>query len=184
MFYDKFIALCNRKGVSPSKAATDNGFNKATVSIWKKKYLNGQDVRPSFDTLSALSKYFDVSSDYFLKNDEQSSEEVVEMNNMAYYRNKKNLSQQNVADCLGISRQAYCNYEIGKREASYETLLKLAECLETSVDELLRESPTSRDVSDEDIMFALFDGDKDITPEMFDEVKQFARFVREKHKNK
>ncbi len=106
------------------------------------------------------------------------------MNNMAYYRNKKNLSQQNVADYLGISRQAYCNYEIGKREASYETLLKLAECLETSVDELLRESPTSRDVSDEDIMFALFDGDKDITPEMFDEVKQFARFVREKHKNK
>ena len=37
-------------------------------------------------------------------------------------------------------------------------------------------------MSDEEIMFALFDGDKDITPEMFDEVKNFARFVREKHK--
>lgn len=43
---------------------------------------------------------------------------------------------------------------------------------------------TEKAVSDEEIMFALFDGDKDITPEMFDEVKNFARFVREKHKNK
>lgn len=39
MFYDKFIALCERDGVSPSKVMTDNGFNKATVSMWKRKYL-------------------------------------------------------------------------------------------------------------------------------------------------
>jgi len=112
--------------------------------------------------------------------------EVVEMNNMAYYRNKKNLSQQNVADYLGISRQAYCNYETGKREASYETLLKLAECLETSVDELLRERPTSQEVNDEDIMFALFDGatEEEITPEMYAEVKHFAKFILERERNK
>lgn len=33
-------------------------------------------------------------------------------------------------------------------------------------------------VSDEDIMFALFGGDGEITDEMFEEVKQFALFVK------
>ena len=72
MFYDKFIALCERDGVSPSKVMTDSGFNKATVSMWKRKYLQGVDVRPSFDMLSALSKYFNVSSDYLLGTEQQS----------------------------------------------------------------------------------------------------------------
>lgn len=117
MFYDKFIALCKRDGVSPSKAMTDNGFNKATVSMWKRKYLKGQDVRPSFDMISALSKYFNVSSDYFVKSDERDSE---------------------------------------------------------------REK-----ISDEDLMFALFDGTADqITPEMFNEVKQFAQYIAEREKKK
>lgn len=35
-------------------------------------------------------------------------------------------------------------------------------------------------VSDEDIMFALFGGDGEITDEMFEEVKQFARFVKDR----
>lgn len=107
------------------------------------------------------------------------------MNNMAYFRNTKKLSQQTVADYLGISRQAYCNYETGKREASYETLLKLSEYLDVTVDELLgkEQQPVQPAViSDKDIMFALFEGDKDVTPEMFEEVKRFAKFVKEKNK--
>lgn len=39
---------------------------------------------------------------------------------------------------------------------------------------------TKAEVSDDDIMFALFDGDKGITEEMYEEVKNFARYMREK----
>lgn len=65
-------------------------------------------------------------------------------------RNKKGVSQQIVADYLEITRQAYSNYESGNREPDNETLLKLAEFFETTVDALLRgkekERPHSKGV--------------------------------------
>lgn len=94
-------------------------------------------------------------------------------------RKSKGLSQQDVADYLGISRQAYCNYENGKREASYETLLQLSEYFNVTVDELLgRES--KHNVTEDDIRFALFDGADNITDEMYKEVKRFAEYVKQR----
>lgn len=39
---------------------------------------------------------------------------------------------------------------------------------------------TGTTVTDEDIMFALFGGDGEITEEMYQEVRQFARFVKDR----
>lgn len=47
--------------------------------------------------------------------------------NLQLLRAKKNVSQQEAADYLGITRQAYSFYENNKRQPDYETLLKLAE---------------------------------------------------------
>lgn len=49
------------------------------------------------------------------------------MENLTIIRKESHATQQEVADYLGISRQAYGNYESGKREPDYETLLKLGE---------------------------------------------------------
>ena len=57
-------------------------------------------------------------------------------------REKSGLTQVDVAKMLGISKQAYNNYERGRREADYETLLKLAEILGTTVDGLLTGTPS------------------------------------------
>lgn len=57
-------------------------------------------------------------------------------------REKSGLTQVDVAKMLGISKQAYNNYERGRREADYETLLKLAEILDTTVDGLLTGTPS------------------------------------------
>ena len=59
------------------------------------------------------------------------------MTNLRKIREEKGVSQAAVAKELGISRQAYNNYELGKREADYETLLKLAEYFETTVEALI-----------------------------------------------
>lgn len=59
------------------------------------------------------------------------------MLNLKKYREEKGVSQVSVARDLGISRQTYNNYELGKREADYETLLKLAEYFNTTVEKLL-----------------------------------------------
>jgi transcriptional regulator with XRE-family HTH domain len=54
MFYDKYVFLCKRKGVSPSRAAEEAGFAKSLVSKWR---VNKTDV-PSADILSKISAYF------------------------------------------------------------------------------------------------------------------------------
>lgn len=83
------------------------------------------------------------------------------MLNLLNARKAIHKTQQEVADYLGISRQAYSNYEAGKREPDFETLLKLGEYFGCSVDYLLgnKKDPAPKgEVSDEDIKFALFDG--------------------------
>ena len=63
------------------------------------------------------------------------------MTNLKYYRTKKGLDQLEIARQIGVSKQAYSNYELGKRQASHEILVKLARILDTSVDNLLTGSP-------------------------------------------
>ena len=59
-------------------------------------------------------------------------------------RTQRAISQQIVADYLEISRQAYSNYETGRREPDFETLLKLGEFFGTSVDYLLGKESEER----------------------------------------
>lgn len=78
-----------------------------------------------------------------------------------------------------------------------DRLAKIASYLDVTTDYLLtgeetKKAPTQegeRTVSDDDIKFALFGGDGEITDAMYDEVKRFARMVKlreeaEKEKNK
>ena len=48
----------------------------------------------------------------------------------------RNLTQQNVADYLGISQRAYSDYELGTRRISVEQLLKLSQYYGVSMDDL------------------------------------------------
>lgn len=92
----------------------------------------------------------------------------------------------------GASRGSLTDLKSGrKQDLSLKTLTKIADYFGVSVDFLTREenAPTEnggRAVSDEEIMFALFGGKGNITMEMYEEVKEFARFVqqREEAKNK
>jgi transcriptional regulator with XRE-family HTH domain len=53
------------------------------------------------------------------------------------FRKSKKLTHEDMAKYLGISRQGYGNYEKGIREPDNETMGKLAELFETTVDYLL-----------------------------------------------
>ena len=117
VFYDRFIELCNKKGVKPSRVAIEKSFNKGSISSWKKNAELGKDVKPTTEILEKLADYFDVTVDYILgKTDER--------------------------------------------------------------------KPINHDVTDDDIKFALFGGDGEITDEMYNDVKNFAQFIKEKYKDK
>ena len=71
------------------------------------------------------------------------------MKRLKELRTAAGLSQQTVASKLGITQQAYANYERGKRQPDNNTLLFLADLFNVSVDYLLGKDidvPTSTDI--------------------------------------
>ncbi|NBI84348.1 XRE family transcriptional regulator [Clostridiaceae bacterium] len=105
MFYSNFLNLCNKKGISPSAAAVEMGFQKSVVTRWKKS-------TPTEANRRRIAQYFGVSVEELMKN----AEETV------------------------------YNDETTK---------------------------------DEDLMFALFGSHEEITEEMLEDVKAYARFKLE-----
>ena len=97
----------------------------------------------------------------------------------------KGLNQQTVANYLGITQQAYANYERGVRQPDPDTLLKLADFFGCSVDVLLgrasiSDSPSSLDKELEGVDFALFGEVKDLTDAEKEDVLSFIKFTKSK----
>ncbi|NLL92294.1 MAG: helix-turn-helix domain-containing protein [Ruminococcaceae bacterium] len=102
-------------------------------------------------------------------------------------REKRRITQTELADYLGVKRNTISRYETGDREPNNETLVRIAEYFDVSVDYLLGKTditaPPSANI-DDILLHALFDGDKEVTEEMMDEVKNFAQYVKEREKKK
>ena len=69
MFYDNFVQLCKKHGVSPSKAAVDAGLSKSTVTKWK----STPDAQPTGNAIKKLSEYFCVPISELLSEEEQNN---------------------------------------------------------------------------------------------------------------
>lgn len=97
--------------------------------------------------------------------------------------NKVGKTPSRVVLDVGLKKSAVTRWKTGGNPTD-ATLQKIADYFGVPASELLDEkekAPTQqgeRTVSDDDIKFALFGGDGDITDAMFDEVKRFARMVK------
>lgn len=58
-------------------------------------------------------------------------------NNLKELRKQKKLTQQAVSEILKIDRTTYSKYETGDSEPSIETIIKLADIFEASIDEII-----------------------------------------------
>ena len=61
------------------------------------------------------------------------------MNNLRILRSRKGVTQQEVADYLGVNRVSYLGFENGKTNIKPEYLIKLAKYFDTTVDDILGE---------------------------------------------
>ena len=88
------------------------------------------------------------------------------MTRMKALRIEKGLSQQAIADRIGTTQQAYANYERLARQADYETLKKISNVLNCSIDYLLGNTDDPRPIDEQlaGIDFALY-GDKNNNPD-------------------
>lgn len=97
-------------------------------------------------------------------------------------RMKSGMPQWKVAKMLGTTQNAFSQWETGKHEPDYKTLVAMAKIFGVSVDYLLEvEEPSA---TEDDIKVALFGGDGEVTDEMWEEVKRFAEFVKQNRRNK
>ena len=64
-FYNKFIELCNKKGVKPSPMLESIGIQKSANSNWKNRRS-----KPTSANLQKIADYFGVTVEY-LKGEEQ-----------------------------------------------------------------------------------------------------------------
>lgn len=100
-------------------------------------------------------------------------------------RNEKGYNQTYVAKQLGITQQAYANYERGARQPDNETLVKLADLFNVSVDYILgrtddRNPNNSLDKQLEGIDFALWGEVHDLTDEEKQDIINFVKFTKSK----
>lgn len=66
--------------------------------------------------------------------------------NLKKYRKMKNLSQYELAKTLHYGCSAIANYESGRNEPSIDSLIRLAEALDITVDELVGVKPNSNEL--------------------------------------
>ncbi|WP_407708007.1 helix-turn-helix domain-containing protein [Bacillus altitudinis] len=83
---------------------------------------------------------------------------------MKKIRKEKKLTQQYMANKLGISRPAYTAYELGKREPDHNTLIAISNILDVSIDFLLKgrnsvDEQASRILNDPETLIASRDGE-------------------------
>ena len=65
MFYDLFCQLCEKKGVSVTRATVEMGLSRTIGSKWKRT-----GATPNGETLNRIAEYFDVTTDYLLSGNE------------------------------------------------------------------------------------------------------------------
>ena len=99
---------------------------------------------------------------------------------------QQDFSYGELSGITGIPKSALQRYATGETEKiPFDRLELIAKALGTSAACLLgREEESARPVSDDDIKFALFGGDGEITDEMYDEVKRFAAYIKQREGDK
>ena len=102
---------------------------------------------------------------------------------------EKGISVYRACTDIGLNRSAVAKWKSGGKPNG-TTAAKLADYFGVSTDYLLEQTHSRdsaealRPVTDEDIKFALFGGSGDITDAMYDEVKRFAAFIRQREAEK
>ncbi len=102
---------------------------------------------------------------------------------------EKQISVYRACTDIGLNRSAVAKWKAGGKPNG-TTAAKLAEYFGVTTDYLLEQSEirtgedSLRPISDDEIKFALFGGDGEITDAMYDEVKKFAAFVKQREAEK
>lgn len=140
---NKFKELRKEKGLTQVELSKIFNIDQTTVSKWEL-----EKAIPDTAMLIKLAEFYDVSTDYLLSRSNYYYPDNIEkfddkaelsnvQNRLRELRKAKNLTIANTAENLEIPFETYRSYEIGQRQADYDTLFKFADYFGVSVDYLL-----------------------------------------------
>lgn len=69
MFYDRFLELCENKGVRPTNACVAIGLSRGLAAKWKAT----KTEKPSADALEKMAAYFEMSIDEILNGEKENA---------------------------------------------------------------------------------------------------------------
>ncbi|MCM3168993.1 MULTISPECIES: helix-turn-helix domain-containing protein [Peribacillus] len=105
-------------------------------------------------------------------------------------RSRQGLSQEELSKILGLTRGTYAHYEINKRQPDYDTLKKIADFFDVTLDYLItgNEKNISPDEMWQEFLnpkTQIFFKDLQNAPEeKIEELIRFWEFIKERDKNK
>jgi transcriptional regulator with XRE-family HTH domain len=96
-------------------------------------------------------------------------------------RGSKEMTQEDLANRVGIDRSSLANIEQGRHVPSIKVVSKLAETLDTTVDYLLseRQEKTKEDIANEPFAQFVLRASQDLTPDEKDKIKQIIEAWRQ-----
>lgn len=113
--------------------------------------------------------------------------------NLKKARQNVGMTQQQVADRMGITKSTYCGYETEKRQPDVQKIKQLSKILGVPSDFLLEteNAPVQKDkrtVSDDDLKAAFFEGANDLTSDEIDalwnDAKDYIQYKIEQRRKK
>lgn len=105
--------------------------------------------------------------------------------NIKIYRQRKGLTLEEVGDYIGVSKSTVLKYENGSiTNIPSDKIERMAMLFGVTPGEIMgwKKQPT-KTIDESDLKVALFGGDGEVTDEMWQEVKNFAQYIKSQRKN-
>lgn len=131
VFAEQLKTLRKINGLIQKELAEKLKIKQNSYSDWE----NGKS-EPNIEMLVRIADYFDVSLDYLMGGKMKNITEEFSLC-LKKIRMKRKLSQKQIAEELKISQQQYSKWEGGIITPNAETLVRLADYFDVSIDYLL-----------------------------------------------
>lgn len=125
--------LRESKGLTQEKMALDFGVKQSTVANWE----NGSRC-PGLYHLCLMKQFFDVDL-YELIYGQLKPPVPAYAKNLSYLRKKHGMTQNDIANLLGVSKATSCKYENGNVEPTIAQITTLADFFGVTMDQIIKQ---------------------------------------------
>lgn len=127
----KFLRESN--GMTQDQLATEFEVSQSTIAAWERGVRE-----PGLYHLVRMKQLFDVDL-YNLIYGQITPPLPMYALNLAYLRKKHGMTQEDVANLLGVSKATSCKYENGNVELTVSQLIKLADFFGVTMDQIIKQ---------------------------------------------